>query len=278
MPILYSDVRALHETGMDDEAIALVRRFQWEDWTTLRFEERASALYRKAVAAMASQIAKANEDADNTASLRAIPESNDEQEAEEGPGLLDTLAEMEEALPRWNDAVGEVREAVERIGLIATSASTSIEKANHAPKPMAARMLVLKKAASQFQIEAEQLKRVSAGFTTDLNEIDAGMRATVALVRLQSDPDEIRAACEFFGVVRALADSSEEGLGALENLSRSIEPLEGLSRDLRGPFRKLRTSLTVLAEGRQVIRNWVVLMNTSGLECSTSEGSHSVTQ
>jgi TIR domain len=39
LPLLYVDVSSLHEDAPDDPLVALVKTFQWVDWSELRFSD-----------------------------------------------------------------------------------------------------------------------------------------------------------------------------------------------------------------------------------------------
>ncbi|HET7016186.1 MAG TPA: hypothetical protein VFI65_19855 [Streptosporangiaceae bacterium] len=51
MPVLYIDVPDLDDGSVVDEAVNLIRKYQWKDWRQLRFSELESGRYRTAVAA-----------------------------------------------------------------------------------------------------------------------------------------------------------------------------------------------------------------------------------
>ena len=60
LPLHYADVPELGRSDSNDELVNLVRSFQWEDWRSLRFADRSSEAYRRAVAQLASRLIEAN--------------------------------------------------------------------------------------------------------------------------------------------------------------------------------------------------------------------------
>jgi TIR domain len=107
-PILYVPVGELEEDN-SDEAVALVARAQYEDWTSLRLCDERSAEHRRAVNRLATRLAEV---ADKVGSRQA-EEENELNEEDEKAGLSETLDEIRELLPEWVEAVeadGLVRE------------------------------------------------------------------------------------------------------------------------------------------------------------------------
>lgn len=101
LPILYVPVEGLAEDSLDD-AMALIGKTQWVDWTGLRLADRNSTDYRLGVNAMAKRLktalAEVNRDKFEE-EVRALDDPSLDT------GLADILSELEARLPGWLDAV-----------------------------------------------------------------------------------------------------------------------------------------------------------------------------
>jgi hypothetical protein len=242
---------------------------QWESWTDLRFASPTSAEYRIAVAKLATRLAEANataEQVDISAAAIALAES----EADAEPGIVDRMALAEEAMPQWADTVAEIGREIENIGALMQAATADMERGETQGKGFAARLTVLRRVSKELNEPAKRINNFGEQFAGQLNDVDQGIRLIIERLpdEVQEDPDNKGAACEFFETVRSMADSADEALGGLKEMIDAISPIEGMSRDLRPSLRALRQGLTLMYEGRDVIRSWVALMDASPLDCS----------
>jgi len=249
--------------------MALVKSFQWESWVGLRFADPTSSEYRRAVAKLAGRLAEANalaERADVSAAAIALSEGD----ADEEPGVLDLMARAEEAMPQWSETMQEIVQEIDNISTLAQATTAEMAQGDKQGKGFAARLTAARRLAKELQEPAMRIDNLGEQFARQLYEVDRGVRVIIerAPGEVEEDPDSKEAACEFFQSVRLMANSSEEGLGALKGMVDAISPIEGMSRDLRPPLRTLRHGLTLMYEGRDVIRSWVAQMDASPLDCS----------
>jgi hypothetical protein len=269
MPILYVDVPGLHDEPPADEAMALVKSFQWDVWTELRFASPLSPEYREAVAKLAARLAEANataERVDVSGAAIALVEDN----ADEELGVIDRMAQAEEVMPKWAETVEKIGEEIENIGVLLQAATDDLNRGDQQGKGLAGRLTVLRRMSKELQEPAKRIGNFGEEFARQLNEVDQGFRVMIerAYAEVEADPSSKEAACEFFAMVRSLADSAEEGLGSMKQMIDAISPAEGMSRDLRPALRTMRQGLTLMYEGREVIRSWVGLIEASPLDCA----------
>jgi hypothetical protein len=136
-------------------------------------------------------------------------------------------------------------------------------------KGFAARLTVARQFGRNIEPHSQRLEELGNEFTTQLYDVDGGIRALVAQADVEAeDPESRKAACEFFDLIRSMAASSRGGLAGLKSIVDSITPVEGMSRDMRAPLRKMRKALTVMVEGQAVIDEWVRLIDESSVDCS----------
>ncbi|MCC5781625.1 hypothetical protein CRM73_01430 [Kocuria sp. CCUG 69068] len=267
MPILYIDFPRLRQDPSDDDAMDLIKRFQWEDWTDLRYESTTSPDYRRAVGRMATRLAEANVIADQADIAQAAGELPEEED--DAPGTVDLMAQAEEALPEWAETLEAIGEEIGTVAEIFVSGKADVEAANSSPKAFAARLTVFRKMANALAEPAGNIFEHSEQFTKQLNDVDQGITIMIQQVpaELQDNPEFKQEACGFFDSVLEMASSADAGLGSLKQMIDVMEPIEAKSRDLRAPMKLMRRGLTSMYEGRKIINGWVDLIERTGVEC-----------
>ena len=273
LPLLYVDVPSLHEDAPSDDLLALVKTFQWEDWRELRFADVDSGEYRRGVARLAQRLVEANRRAEeaNVAAAAQEMESavGDSEDADDAPGRLDLLAAAEEALPQWSATLEGLTREIESVGEIVGEAGEEMNRGDARGKGFAARLTTARKLARRLREPTENIYSLGNAFASQLHQIDPGFRAIIeqAPSEIRDDPEAQSGFCVFFQSIRELSASSEEALQTLQRMIDAASPGESLSRDLRNPLRRLRQGLTLVIEGREVIDEWVELIEDAGIDC-----------
>lgn len=265
LPILYLDFPGLEDDQPVDDLVVLVRNFQWMDWRELRFSGPESTEYRRAVATMATRLVEANRvaettDATNTAISRA-------ELADDEDGVLELMASFEEAFPKLSETTGQIGQAITELNSALESSAAEINDPKN--QGFAKRLRVVRKLSLDLSPTTARISRLGDDFAQQLHDVDLGVRAIIA--RAPDEPENRGEFCEFFGSIRGLVVAAESGLGSLETLVDAAAPLEKLSRDIRKPLRDLRRGLTLMVEGRDVMRAWILLIDESGVECASGE-------
>jgi hypothetical protein len=263
LPILYQDFPDLRNEDIEDDLIRTVRRFQWEDWTDLKFEDRTSGAYRRAVSRLAERLVAANARA-AAAEPTVSSERLDVEDESDLPGTIDTLGSMEDALPSMTNALTGIGEAVVEIGAMMQSSTAEMNTGPVAPSA-SQRVLVARKLAQELQAPVQKVVEQGNRFSADLRSVDEGVR-----ILITQSPDEIRRQPEareqfftFFNTVRSMVTQSEAGFASMTQMIEAMAPIEKLSRDLRPPLRSLRHGLTLVIDGLSVMRSWIPLLDTA---------------
>lgn len=269
LPLHYVEVAALRHESPGDDLIDLVRRFQWVDWTDLRFADISSEKYRRAVSNLAERLVDANRHADKVA---VTPESLAADVGEEGddlPGFLDVVASAEKGLPRLVSTTDKLTEDIELIGNEMRQATIEIERSDHHASGFSARLAVAQKLARKLAPTVERISSLGNEYATQLHEVDQGFRAIIerAHEEVAKGAASREDVCQFFGTVRALSAAAHAGLASTQGMIDAIAPIEKVSRDLRPVLRRLRQGLTTLVEARKVSDDWIQLIDESGIVC-----------
>jgi hypothetical protein len=280
LPLLYLDVAGLHDEPPQDDLMALIQAFQWEDWRELRFAEPSSGEYRRAVARLAARLVEANrhvERVDIAARALQVEEGIPEGE-DESPGFLDRMATAEEALPKLVETMKAIGKDIELIGQTMQEATADIQRGEKQAKGFAARLIVARRVAHQLADPVERIRSFGNEFASQLHEVDQGFRTIIehAASEIEREPESKAAVCEFFRAVRTMSAAAHDGLGSTQGMIDAIAPIEKMSRDLRPVLRRLRQGLMAMLEAREVSDEWIQLIEATGIICSDEASSKTV--
>ena len=269
LPLLYVDFPLLHEDDSADDLISLVRDFQWENWTELRFADRSSGEYRRAVASLAARLVRANEAAEAAPAPAPTSAPGGEPEDDDSPGLMDVIGAGEEAFPSATAVMERIAQTAAEIGEIMTEGTEAIQRADNQGKGMAGRLIVARDMSKKLADPAARNLSDGNALASHLHDIDGAVRTLIdrAPVTVDEGPEARQIVCEFFENIRELSVISKETLGNLSGMIDAITPIENMSRDLRAPLRLLRQGLTVMVEAIEVTEEWVQLIDASPVEC-----------
>lgn len=267
MPLLYVDFAALHDDSHSDELISLIKDYQWADWSSLRFSERKSAEYRRGVSELAGRLVSANAEAARALTPLVTANRTAQDGEDDQPGLMDRMADAEEAMPNWAVTVERIGKVIEQLGPLMDAATERIEAADKQGKGFAGRLAVTRKLARDLAVPADEIVDLGNQFAQELAAVDSGIRAIIEVApeAAASDADERRQVEELFTTIRGLSEASETGLGQVASMIEEMAPIERMSRDLREPLRRMRQGLTSMIEGRQITTAWVQLIDATGL-------------
>ena len=278
LPLVYIDVTALHDADPQDEAVKLVKTYQWEDWRELRFEDPSSKDYRAAVAKLAQRLTAINQALAARAEIAEIaPEetadtgkdpSRPPEGTDEVPGLLDLMAAAEEVMPKWSEVVVEVGELLEQLSSVVNGATADFERADRQGKGFAGRINVTRRLAGELSPIARRMDELGNEYTAHLYNVDPGVRAMLAAgIAAAQEPQQKAGVCEFFSSVSGMSVAAASGVDGLRSMVKSMQPLESMSRDLRPRLRQLRQGLSLMIEGQAVTDEWARIIAKSGVDC-----------
>lgn len=274
LPLLYVDVPELNSDQSTDDLVNLVREFQWVDWRDLRFSDRTSEPYRRAVVRLVTRLIEVNrqdpslgESESGSSGPATVVNADDE------PGMIDLLATTEESLPMLASTLDLISQEIQIIGQVMNEGSEHIRNADSQGKGYAARLLVARKVAARLKEPVARLELSANRFASQLHDVDQGFRIMIdqAPMAIEDDPESKEGVCTFFQSVKGMSSAAHTSFASVKSMIDNIEPIEKLSRDLRPTLRRLRQALTVMVEGREVINEWVTLIEGSGVECEISD-------
>ncbi|MEE9965835.1 MAG: DUF222 domain-containing protein [Propionicimonas sp.] len=269
MSLRYIDSPRLTDPAEDDPIVLAVNEFHWEDWVPYRMEERTSKEYRTAVDKLARELVRRVAEVESTDLVATVEELEANPEGEGDPGFLDRVAGMEEALPELNETMASLTAAVQDIGTFITAGTADIQRGEQQGKGFAARLTVARRVGSQLADPVNRIESLSQTFLSKVSLIDSGLR--VMLPKLPEEVAEGSAdradVCEFLQTIREFSEASSSGLDSGLSMAQSTRELEGLSKDLRPPLRRLSIAMTSMSEARSIFDGWLDLINSLPIEC-----------
>lgn len=256
MPIRYVDFADLHAEPCPDELIDLVRTFGWEDWTELRFADRDSGDYRRAVAGLAVRLATASAAAEQV----QVRESS-----VDAPAFLDVLARTETAVPAWEQGIAALDEGFAKVGMYM---QVAVEQ-QPVDRLAFARQLAdaLDRPVADLQATANDLLVLLHGADQDVRIIAARAGHEVGAAQVVSDylvgADHAVAGrvVELVRRLRVLVDSEPAGFGEGAEVLAVAEQIGLLSRNLRPVTRAIHTVITLMLDGRDLLASWAALLD-----------------
>jgi hypothetical protein len=177
LPVYYIDVPELSLETPADEAMSIIKTFQWEDLRGIRLEDQGSAAYRSAVNRLAAAIAKRVLDITQLAVEvpRKTAGQTEESEEDDAPGVLDQLAQTEALIPRLSASRQEYGETMEAMTPIVQEAVRDMAKSDAQGKGFAGRLRVTERLAVSLQEPSERLKELGSSYAADLVNANPGV-------------------------------------------------------------------------------------------------------
>jgi hypothetical protein len=173
----------------------------------------------------------------------------------EPPGLLDILAESEDALPRIVDTIGGVGEVVNDLGNLAAEGSRDIEALQERGIDSAReRLIVVARIAAGFEKPAAHLESLVASYEHDLFQVDRAN--TFLLDRFDASAEEAAPAAEYLQALVNMGETSKESFQSSEELAHNMENLGRGARVLRGPSARVALTLRRFIELNAPIARW----------------------
>ena len=251
VPVLYVRTPALDDES--DEIAQNLSSRQYCDWSELRFEELDSSKFRKAIATLAEHIIAALERSRQPDALELTPDVAPE---EDGPGLIELLAETEVALPVFTGTIVSFTGALARFSEITTSVTVELAAADRMSKPASARLATIYRYTGQLEEPVAEMEQMADEYNDQLAKIDGGMNALIEQLLISEDKEELKAAKDLLVSVSSLADSGAKGLDTMEELHEALASSYRLSSNLRPVLRRMSAALLKMVPSKQVFEKW----------------------
>jgi hypothetical protein len=266
LPLVYVPVPELNNRDSADEAIALVAKTHYVNWTELRLADDRSQEYRRAVSELAQRLV----DISASTSETALPETMTTASPgnEEPPGLIDIMAEAEVAMPRWVGVIEQFPAIFEEIQAATDDTTAQVERLDAAGKGFAGRLVAARQLSQRLSSPAQEILELGTRYASELAAVDAGILTLIRSGQEQDLSDEDRSAlCDLFAQIKEVAVVSRANTDQMRELVSILEDTSGLSRELRPPLKKMGDGLRRVADGQAIIDEWVRQIDQAQFEC-----------
>jgi hypothetical protein len=174
--------------------------------------------------------------------------------ADDGPGFVDMVADLESAFPQVNAIIHAVTAEIEQAGNLAEESAAAITEQGRSDPSFAARLPIIARYAVSLDASAARLDTLAHDYAENINIMDPGMG--VLLDRLAEDPALSGEAPEFLPSLVTMGATARESFDSGLNLAATIEGLAPLARTLRNPARRYGRALRSLAEVSAPVQRW----------------------
>lgn len=251
LPLYYVEAREIE--GDSGDAIASdFRQRNYYDWRHMRFEALTSKDARRELAGLAKQIA--NRMQKPTVFANAVIDTM--TDVDDAPGMLELMAESEDAMPMMAAALQGFSEEVELFGAITHEASDAITNAAAKPKPSQAKLAVTQKYALQVKEPAARMEALAVDYVDQVGRVDGAIEAMASHIQLTDDPETMEAARSLHKSLLVLVDEARVGVAAIDSMIESMSKTGSLSSTLRPIYNRITTSIRPVVESLKKFESW----------------------
>lgn len=197
--------------------------------------------------------------------------SVDDEEEEEASFFLERLAEMEEALPRLLELIGEINATMGDIASIFTIAQARIEDLNTQGKgTVTTRLAVARQVGGDLEGSATRLENVANSWETELARADLGMSAMIEAV--EAEPHRLNELGELPSTVEGAVHQMREAMAAGDEMANVVASLASIARPLSKPSKRIATSIRRVSKASAIFQVWGARLQRLIIEGDTAKG------
>lgn len=252
LPVYYATLPS-EAAEQDHLAKALLER-QYVDWRNLRFQEFSSTPVRMAIAGLASSISAA------MARPRGAARPTTAAVAESYRGLVERLAEMELALPRFVRTLMSMAAEQEGVTEEVHEALLEVDRLNRMGRGSAARVIVARRLSAKLEPYAERMEVCAADIRSDLETIEDGINAFAEAVPTADEEGVDEAAEGFLSAVKATHEASVPARASLRDMTSTYADVGRTASTLRPVLHHLTSAVQVITDCPERFDAWVTTL------------------
>ncbi len=270
LPLLYVDFEEFHNKDSSDALIKLINEFQWVNWTETRFFELTSEGYRRGVNKLAQRLVEANRQIESKPVdiSQICVEGENAVHIKEEPGLIDILAETEEAFPKVTEIMSEITKQTKIIQTFMQKTTEDVNKADNSGAGFGGRLLISKRLAKELENPVNSIWELCNDYSIQIYKIDPGIRLLIerAPKEIIQHPENAKNFNDLFISIGKFRDATNFAFSKTVEFVEISEKIGDLSRDLRPVLRRLKLGLQVMVDTKKIIENWVDLINQCSIK------------
>jgi hypothetical protein len=267
-PILYIDFDDFNSEEPSNEYVKMIKNYNFVSWTDLRFEDRDSGTYRRAVANLAKELMNSSQlvesrqlkvlpfsnppsITDNSSNSRNTITSDDENDS----GILEEFMNLENiitSLPGYIDEIGNLLESSSNTLAEYTS---EIHNQDINQLSFAARLAIMKKANAAVVPVVDKLYVKCNEYLKDFLILDSCIKK-LKILYSTTEKTLIDTYNHFLNNTLTIAKKIIETGSVMEELVRTIRSVESISSELRPTLKKYRQAVQIFVDTRDLALNW----------------------
>jgi hypothetical protein len=241
----------------DDEAVRFLAKYNWEDLTDERLEERDSSAYRKAVTALAIKLAEHGEQARRVADAPAalpVDPTDDLDDDDGAPGVIESFVTTEEVVPKAGALLQKITGHMESTSSIMQAFQGRIQEATERGKGMKAVLALTNRLAHELGEPSNGIANDGREYRQVLAELDPAIQTQLGLIESQDDlPSDYE---EYLQELIGLWNAAREAQVGFESVLEGAESASTFSRSLRKPLKGMRSGMLAVLDGNAIIDEW----------------------
>lgn len=269
-----------------DQAKAIAAETQYKNWEELRLVDESSAEHRQAINDLAQElrqlmrevqaqpagdaagpgkavVARETVQSDQSASSSTSDGGDDDDPYGDAPSALELAADLPARAAAWNESLTGIKEASSRFNVILTNGSEDLAAVDKAGKPLAAKILVLRRIADELDAPTKDIEEAGEHYMKALLNLDPSFRAVAELGHAQTtatdkDRDALSTAQSS---VRTMIEAGTQATASIRRAIQGGRDLARLSRDLRPALKRYETGSQNILDGQLIMEEWGKLLD-----------------
>ncbi|MGW6616968.1 hypothetical protein ACWGA0_26410 [Streptomyces erythrochromogenes] len=177
-------------------------------------------------------------------------------EVDNSPGLLDSVAELEGVMVDMAEDANSIGAAIEAIGMATEAVGVKMGEAARSNASGSARLALIARYAGDIKEPVDDLETHATGFAERIGSINDGVLAMLKLIELSDQSAQPEGAQEFIDQLIGVAEASRESMEGLNSFGSAAEGMGAMSRQLRGPGKKISTAVQSMRAAMAMIDDW----------------------
>lgn len=258
LPILWSSVTEDY-LFLDKQLVSQALEYQHEDWSDLRFKQRDSEEYMRAINRMAKRLIAANQNILKRAetmqanlSTSAIGADEDDQDTQHF--FLESVAKLDEWSKELTSCLGEMTVDIESIGTIANDGTKEMNQAQSRGNGVKAALAITKRMADKLVVVANKYEEEANACSKLINDINPDMGAIISTlldgVGEESDREKTQdSICE-------MSDNALTAKGQIDDFIGKVQLVKSLSRSLYPPLKIIERASVTFTGSLSTVGEW----------------------
>ncbi len=249
-PIRFVDISRALKHFADDELANLIGDTQGVNFYEVGTRDPSSKLYADAVSNIVTRLIEIDDELSCRHEAVEIALGRAEDEAD---GILDGLAEMEEAVANQEVLLANLTNDMQSIGDLTARKAQEIRLSDQKNGGFAGRLSISKSLAKEMRPLAEDLLNHSREFSHAVQSIDRGVKAYVNICANKGAQSRSE---EFENGILSLAKESDFAIQQCKGYIATLNETKKISRDLREPIEIVTRGLDLFCSNGAFFNEW----------------------